>query len=503
MAIAELRRTETGVTVPQDDRSPLTFFEGIEFKLRTKGATAGDTTVRQRIGELTGDLHGRGGCFSAHAKEYLRCFQPVTGVRFTNTTDVPTLFDQLNPTLEQFDRDKQREVLEYLVHDVTKSIVEKHQPRPAKSGRTDITASSREVAAGFLGKLEDVIMERLEPAPTAGKTQFDHFVTVPVRISEAAGLIYLGLKLGACTPIPPTISPDSMPAAITQTVPSIPAMTETPVPTATATIEPTLTETPIPALVPILGPLPSDTDPQLPFPGYKQENYTDGWNSLKDSWNPLWTKWKLLAADQLGPGGSLVVMPVEGEAGIDCEDAVDGSYKGMTLCPPLDVVHGGLVPFPGMDAAATTDYYPLVIQRSSQFARLTSVGTGTGLVLQEVDAAGNPTRYIKPKNDADGNGGVWVAGEYKAPLPAVDHILSPDELAAKHLYGSGFELKTQFHGVPVDLTVVTSKAVLEQYHQTRGCMPNQEMVKYGASAEDRMAEMVFLGHYVGYLRDRG
>jgi hypothetical protein len=265
------------------------------------------------------------------------------------------------------------------------------------------------------------------------------------------------------------------------------------------------TETPPPTLVPTLGPLPSNNDPQLPFPGYKQENYTDGWNILKDSWNPLWTKWQLMAADQLGPGGSLVVRPVEGEAGIDCEDAVDGSYKGMTFCPPLDFVNGGFLPFPGIDSAANTDYHPLFIERSSQYARLKSVGTGTSLVLQEVDSQGNPTRYIKPKNDADGNGGVWVAGEYVAPIeyPATDHILSPEELAAKKLYGSGFELKTEFQGIPVDLTVVTSKATLAQYDQTRGCMPNQEMVKYGASAEDRMAEMVFLGHYVGYLRDKG
>jgi len=287
------------------------------------------------------------------------------------------------------------------------------------------------------------------------------------------------------------------------------AATPAPTPVATPTeFQPTLTpeSTEItPALVPTLGLLPSDNDPQLPFPGYKQENYTEGWNILKDSWNPLWTKWQLMTADQLGPGGSLVVRPVEGEAGIDCEDAVDGSYKGMTLCPPLDLVNGGFLPFPGMDAAANTDYYPLFIQRSSQYARLKSIGTGTSLVLQEVDSAGTPTRYIKPKNDADGNGGVWVSGEYVPPLvlPDVDHILSPEELVEKHLYGSGFELTTEFQGVPVNLTVVTSNATLAQYNQTRGCMPNQEMQNYGASAEDRMAEMVFLGHYVGYLRYSG
>jgi hypothetical protein len=81
--------------------------------------------------------------------------------------------------------------------------------------------------------------------------------------------------------------------------------------------------------------------------------------------------------------------------------------------------------------------------------------------------------------------------------------LSSEQLAEKKFVGSGFELKTEFQGIPVDFTVVTSKASLTQYKQTRGCMPNQEMVKYGASAEDRMAEMVFLGHYVGYLRYSG
>lgn len=95
--------------------------------------------------------------------------------------------------------------------------------------------------------------------------------------------------------------------------------------------------------------------------------------------------------------------------------------------------------------------------------------------------------------------------ETPKPIETSDTVyeLSPEQLAAKKLYGSGFELKTEFQGIPVDLTVVTSNATLAQYKQTRGCFPNQEMQKYGASAEDRMAEMVFWGHYVGYLRDRG
>jgi hypothetical protein len=102
------------------------------------------------------------------------------------------------------------------------------------------------------------------------------------------------------------------------------------------------------------------------------------------------------------------------------------------------------------------------------------------------------------------NAKIWtdVAGVADIVDAAVGG-LSTQELAAKNLYGSGFELKTEFQGIPVDLTVVTSKATLTQYKQTRGCMPNQEMVKYGASAEDRMAEMFFWGHYIGYLRDKG
>jgi hypothetical protein len=230
----EIHAREVGVLVPLGDKAPFTFFEGINFQLRDKGSSAGDNTVRQRLGELTNDIRGRGGFFIAHAKEYLRCFQPVKGVQFTNTTEVPTLLNQLKPTLDGLGETQQREVLEYLVHDATKSIVEKRQPRSMRSGRLDITDATRNEASSLLGKLEDVIMERLEPTPVAGETQVDRFIKLPVRVSEAAGLIYLGLKLGACTPIAPTITPDITPAGIIQTVPAIstPSPTEfSPTPT--------------------------------------------------------------------------------------------------------------------------------------------------------------------------------------------------------------------------------------------------------------------------------
>jgi hypothetical protein len=61
--------------------------------------------------------------------------------------------------------------------------------------------------------------------------------------------------------------------------------------------------------------------------------------------------------------------------------------------------------------------------------------------------------------------------------------LTREQLAEKKLYGSGFELKTQFQGMPVDITVVVSDAVLKQYNQTEGCFPNQEMKKYGHQLE--------------------
>jgi hypothetical protein len=96
-----------------------------------------------------------------------------------------------------------------------------------------------------------------------------------------------------------------------------------------------------------------------------------------------------------------------------------------------------------------------------------------------------------------------VAELVATPEPTNPAELSSKQLAEKKLVGSGFELKTEYQGIPVDLTVVTSKATLTQYKQTQGCFPNQKMKEYGASAEDRMAEMVFLGHYVGILRDRG
>jgi hypothetical protein len=326
------------------------------------------------------------------------------------------------------------------------------------------------------------------------------------------GLVGVILLLSACqkilNPMPPQFIPEHT---------ALPASTNTPNPTRTVTPKsvplkaqtgtPTLnpTETLASILIPTLGTLPANSDRQLPFPGYKQENYVDGWYNLKANWNSLWTKWQLMTAGQLGPAGSLVGTPVEGEAGIVCEEAVDGSYKGMTLCPPLDLVNGGLLLFPGTNLAPNTEYYPLLIQQSSQYARLKSVGTGTGLVLQEVDSAGKPTRYIKPENDANGKGVVWVSGEYvpRVVLPAGVHELSFEELVAKKLFGSGFEINAEYEGIPVNFTSVTSEGKLRRYHQTRGCMLNTEMAKYGYPAEDRIAKMVLLGHYIGYIREKG
>ncbi len=97
---------------------------------------------------------------------------------------------------------------------------------------------------------------------------------------------------------------------------------------------------------------------------------------------------------------------------------------------------------------------------------------------------------------------VWNFEQAYRPTEAYElYELSSEQLAAKHLYGSGFEINAEYEGVPVNFTAVTSEGNLIRYNQTRGCMLNTEMAKYGYPAEDRIAKMVFLGHYVGYLRD--
>ena len=258
------------------------------------------------------------------------------------------------------------------------------------------------------------------------------------------------------------------------------APTETGMATATATEE---VKTPTPVLVPSLGPLPSTSDLQLPFPGYKQENFVNGWNKLKDSWNPLWKKWKLMEADQLGSGGSLVARPVEGEAGVVCEDAVDGSYAGMTLCPPLDLVNDGFLPFPGMDSAPNPDYYPLFIKRSSQFARLKSVGTDTGLVLQEVDGQGKATRIIKTKNDAEGNGGVWVAREYvPTPMEILQSNLGNYTLVSSP-DGSYQQIKTQ-EGTVISEVKVFNDGVVNLAYKFAGSTKDLYIAPQAISSKD-------------------
>jgi hypothetical protein len=88
------------------------------------------------------------------------------------------------------------------------------------------------------------------------------------------------------------------------------------------------------------------------------------------------------------------------------------------------------------------------------------------------------------------------------PVPA-PYELTSEQLVEKQLYGSGFEIVSQYRGMQVDFTFVTSDAQLKLYGVSRGCMINQELGKWGASAEERIAKAVYLGHYLGYLRYKG
>ena len=229
-------REHYGVEIPEQDRAPIRFFEGIRFRLRDKGAGAGDSTVLRRLQELQTDVASpNGGFFDAHAEEFLRCFQPVKGTLPVDTKKVPTLLDQLAPALKEFTPQQRRETLQYLVHDLSQSLVHNKQPRSEKTGRSDINERTRDTAKFVGTTLEEKILERMDPTPIPGKTDFDRFMRIPVRTGQAFGAIFLALKLGGCTPINPTITPETIRPAITQPAQITEAPTITPelIPSAT------------------------------------------------------------------------------------------------------------------------------------------------------------------------------------------------------------------------------------------------------------------------------
>jgi len=90
--------------------------------------------------------------------------------------------------------------------------------------------------------------------------------------------------------------------------------------------------------------------------------------------------------------------------------------------------------------------------------------------------------------------------------PPTVHALTSNELAEKGIAGTGFEIIDKFQGViPLDITVVISKTIQDQYGRVRQCVLNPDMAKLDPtrSAEERAEETALLGFYMAYVRDHG
>jgi len=130
---------------------------------------------------------------------------------------------------------------------------------------------------------------------------------------------------------------------------------------------------------------------------------------------------------------------------------------------------------------------------TTQPAETALVPTGTATTLAKVA----PTNTATPV--------PTVEPTPTAEFPAADYALSPGELAAKGIIGTGLEITDKYQGkIPLDITVALSKTIETQFGPMK-CVPNQKMAELDKtrSAEERAQETALLGYYMGYVRDKG
>lgn len=87
------------------------------------------------------------------------------------------------------------------------------------------------------------------------------------------------------------------------------------------------------------------------------------------------------------------------------------------------------------------------------------------------------------------------------------HNLSANEMFLKKgVLGTGFEVVDKFQDkIPMDITIVLSKTIQDQYGRVRECKLNPKMAELDPerSAEERTQEVALLGFYMAYVRDHG
>ncbi len=141
---------------------------------------------------------------------------------------------------------------------------------------------------------------------------------------------------------------------------------------------------------------------------FEKGDYNAGMETIRQ-WVSVWEKMGVFAGLE-AQGNSLNPVPLDGRARIVCVDTnKQGTYSEKLLCPPLDLINGGLKAVPADGNWDETDM-PLVIT-FERLEELTTRGSGAELVYQYVDKYQHNKliKYVDPKT------GQFVDGEYQVP----------------------------------------------------------------------------------------
>ena len=195
----------------------------------------------------------------------------------------------------------------------------------------------------------------------------------------------------------PTLSPTEVPVELTQTI-------ENPATKELTLVSPTDVATGIPT-----GFIKIDMD-NITYPpvGFVKENfekgeYDAGVETIKQ-WVGVWEKMGVFEGLEI-ENNSLSPVPLDGRARIVC---VRANEEAPLLCPPLDLINGGLKAVPEEGNWDETDM-PLMVSLE-RLEELISRGSETDMAYQFIDKYQKfSIKYIDPKT------GQNVEGEYQVP----------------------------------------------------------------------------------------
>ncbi|MEN6531856.1 MAG: hypothetical protein ABFD05_05915, partial [Anaerolineaceae bacterium] len=136
---------------------------------------------------------------------------------------------------------------------------------------------------------------------------------------------------------------------------------------------------------------------------YENGAYESGMESIKN-WVGVWEEMGVFEVLAIA-NNSLSPVPLDGRARVVC---VRANEETPLLCPPLDLINGGLKAVPEEGNWDETDM-PLMVT-PERLEELISKGSKTELAYQFIDKYQKyPIRYIDPKT------GQMVEGEYQVP----------------------------------------------------------------------------------------